>query len=303
MPDIWTIREALEWTIAYLDKKGDANPRLSAQWLMSFATRLERLGIYANYDKPLSLEERSVLRDAVSRRALHEPLQYITGEVGFRYLTLKVAKNVLIPRPETEVLVSEALKCLPKPSKLEQADSEQELPSASLLVADICTGSACIACSIAKEHPDTFVYATDISPDAIALARENVDALELNDRVAVLEGNLGSPIPEDLLGLFDVVVSNPPYIPHGLLEELDHEVKDFEPMLALDGGNDGLDLFRELLLWAKMALKNNGALCVELHEESLCDARELALAAGFSKVTVVEDLAHRPRVLVARHVL
>lgn len=362
MNDIWTIQAALDWTAGYLERKGDENPRLSAQWLLSEATGLSRIELYTRFEQPLSMEERDVLRGYVSRRGAGEPLQYITGEVGFRHIAVKVRTGVLIPRPETEVLVSEGLAALPAPRKRIASDafasdaeamaqraaghseprsepgsefgsslafeSKPEAGSRSevelrpepklnpevelglgfglegsspreLLVADLCTGSGCIACSVAYEHPETRVIATDLAPEAVSLARENAEALGLSDRVEVLECSLGDAVPEELMGSFDLVISNPPYIPTAVLAELPSEVSDFEPALALDGGEDGFDLFRPLVAWAVRALGSGGALAVELHETCLDEAAEIARDAGFERARVVEDLAGRPRVLVA----
>ncbi|EOS52664.1 N5-glutamine methyltransferase family protein [Adlercreutzia caecimuris] len=326
----WTVKSALDWTTEYLTGKGDENPLLSAQWLIGEACGLTRVQLYMNYDRPLSEDERSTLRDYVRRRGAGEPLQYITGEVAFRHITVKVRPGVLIPRPETEVLVSEALAMLPAPAKheaqwnpeaaeresaaveavkkaLDEAGVEpigsEETPVSEdaarpLLVADLCTGSGCIACSLAYEHPDVRVIATDIAPEAVALARENAEALELADRVAVLECSLGTGIGEKRMGTFDAVVSNPPYVPTSVLADIPREVADYEPALALDGGADGLDVFRPLAAWAARALRPGGVLACELHEGHLDAARTVAEAAGFAEVRIVDDLAGRPRVLV-----
>lgn len=364
--DIWTIKAALDWTCGYLERKGDENPRVSAQWLLSEACGLTRIELYMNAERPLSPDERDVLRAYVARRGAGEPLQYIVGEAPFRYLTLKVRPGVLIPRPETEVLVSEALACLPEPpqrvaawnaeaaeqeaaavadlkqkmaelSKVSGAedvsgedsenaegegraaafsedapraafadqaagassvDAADDAQSGYFLVADICTGSGCIACSVASERPDTRVIAVDIDAGAVSLARENVEALGLADKVRVLRGDLGAPIPERYLGRFDLVVSNPPYVPTGVLRDIPREVTDFEPALALDGGADGLDVLRRLLPWCAHALKSGGSFAFELHETCLDAAAEAARGAGFADVRVKRDLAGRPRVLL-----
>ena len=285
MPELWTIRTTLEWIEGFLSRKGDETPRLSAQWLLSAVTGLSRIQLYADYDKPLSLAERDTLREYTQRRGAGEPLQYITGEVGFRHIDVKVRKGVLIPRPETEVLVSEAMSFLPA--------------NEPFLAADICTGSGCIACSIAFERPLAKVFATDIAPEALALAQENADGLGLSDRVTVCAGNLGAAVPEGVWGTLDLVVSNPPYIPSNVLDSLDAEVTAFEPSLALDGGKDGLDLYRPLTSWAITALKPGGAYAVELHETCLDQAKQFAEACGFDSCRVVKDLVGKPRILVA----
>ena len=383
--DVWTVRRALGWTCGYLERKGDGNPRVSSEWLLSEACGLSRIDLYMNPDRPLERGELDTLHDFVLRRGKGEPLQYITGEAPFRYLTVKVRPGVLIPRPETEVLVSEALACLPPAAKREAAwnaeasaqeaaavaelkarieearaaeaaeqrlvagadggenagafsaeaaaDDDEEAPRGAssdaspaafregvdapagsvdsqeascpegdpfLLVADICTGSGCIACSIASERPDTRVIAVDLAPEAVALARENAEALGLSDRVKVISGDLGSSIPERYLGRFDLIVSNPPYVPTAVLDDIPHEVSAFEPALALDGGEDGLDLFRRLAPWAHRALKAGGAFACELHETHLEEAAVIARGAGFAEARIVRDLADRPRVLVCR---
>lgn len=348
----WTIKKALEWTEGYLADKGDENPRLSAQWLLSEACGLSRTQLFVNFDRPLSEDERGVLRDYVRRRGAGEPLQYITGEVAFRHINVKVRPGVLIPRPETEVLVSEVLAALPTPGPRdvawnpEAAEQEREAVAAvkkaleeagesvsplentesneteedvavggdlgrpssagmdetrkSLLVADLCTGSGCIACSLAYEHPDVRVIATDVAPEAVALAKENAEALGLADRVAVLQCSLGSGIGEKRMGTFDAVVSNPPYVPTAVMADIPREVADFEPALALDGGADGLDLFRPLAQWAARALKPGGVLACELYEGHMDAARAVAEQAGFVDVHIVDDLTGRPRILVAK---
>ena len=324
--DIWTVRRILAWIEDYLAKHGIDNARLSAQWLVAEALGISRMQLFMDMERPLTPDERAALRDFTRRRGTGEPLQYIPGSADFRHVTLTVKPGVLIPRPETEVLVSEALALLPAPAKPQDAldaalvrqylqlkadagelSGESEVggldtPDASqdLLVADLCTGSGCIACSIAFEHPKTRVVATDLSAQAAALARENAELLGLVDRVDVLECDLASGIDESLLGTFDLIVSNPPYVPTSVLDDIPKEVADFEPSLALDGGPDGLDVFRRLLPWCNKALKPDGAFAFELHETCLAHAAEEARRAGFADVQIKEDLAQRPRILIAR---
>ncbi|MGI6105736.1 MAG: peptide chain release factor N(5)-glutamine methyltransferase [Raoultibacter sp.] len=289
--ELWTIKSALDWTEAYLGRKGDENPRLSAQWLLSIATGLSRIELYTSYDKPLDPNERITLRESIQRRVAGEPLQYIAGETGFRHLNIKVREGVLIPRPETELLVEEALSYTRQVS--ENRNSDQ------LLVLDLCTGSGCIACSIASENPDVSVLASDIAKEAVELARENISLLGLDERVTVFEGDLGEAIPEENLGKLQLIVSNPPYIPTHILEQIPREVSDFEPRLALDGGSDGLALYRRIVEWAQKALTPEGALMLELYEGHLEQAAHIAREAGFSSTEILEDLNQRPRILVA----
>ncbi len=364
--DVWTIRRILSWIEGYLRDRGDGNPRLSAQWLVSDALGMSRLELYLDPDRPLSEGERATLRDYTRRRGAGEPLQYITGTTDFRFITVEVEHGVLIPRPETEVLVSEALARIDavgtvKRARLEAtgraavreagdrdgylADNGEEIategitiaevetsdwekvPSGGdtstisdschgkesshgeethhsedegLLVADLCTGSGCIACAIATEIPHAHVIATDIDPKAIALARRNAQRLGVSQRVQILECDLGCGIDDHLMGSFDLVISNPPYIPTNMLSSLDGEVTGYESSLALDGGEDGLDTFRRLLPFALEALAPQGVIAVELHETCLDQAREIAEDMGFSDISIANDLAGRPRVLLAR---
>lgn len=326
----WTVKSILQWIEGYLRDHGDENPRLAAQWLVAEALGVERIRLFMDMDRPLSAEERTVLRDYTRRRGNGEPLQYITGEAPFRHIVVKVSPGVLIPRPETEVLVSEALSLLPAQDKpqdaldaevlrrfkdaleeegdslgesLGEAFAEEEAPAPepfAPLIADIGTGSGCIACALASEYPSARIIATDIEPKACALATENVEALDLDGRVSILEGDLGTPIEEELRGSFDLIVSNPPYIPTEVLAHLPREVGDFEPSLALDGGPDGLDVFRRLLAFCQEALRPGGAFAFELHETCLETAAAEAVAAGFTELTIVQDLAAKPRILTGR---
>lgn len=378
----WTVKAILDWCEGYLANKGDASPRHAAQYLLGEAMGLSRIELYTNFDKPLTDEERSTMRTWVARRGAGEPLQLICGTAPFRHMVLEVAPGVLIPRPETEVLVSEVLALFPPPKQIsahafedlsavsgqvegaedfaseipvvemgsisEEAssgasaggiDSASERPEAFTLkdgaqssqsqidgveqddetiaagsasemdsdpkpeairVIDLCTGSGCIACALATEHPNMEVLAFDIAPEALALAQRNVEAQGVADRVAVRESDLLSTVvaDSDNKGSFDVIVSNPPYVPSQVVDTLTAEVNDYEPRLALDGGTDGLELFRRFIGDACELLKPSGVLAVELFEESLEEARNIALDHGFSEARIVQDLTNRPRILV-----
>lgn len=368
----WTIKRMLDWTVGYLGRKGDERPRLSAEWLISAVTGLSRVELYVNFDRPLDANELARMHVAVERRGKGEPLQYVTGEMPFRHIVVRCEEGVLIPRPETELLVDAALEGVdaaiaagqvwtdvedrasaraaevssqeegagsPAGTPAQAADSSAEahiegpedslhaaalaalaaerlLPSedeqadeavparepvpAGPRVLDLCTGTGCIALSLAGERPGVFVVATDLSPKAVSLARRNRDSLGLTDAVDVIEGDLAEGVPAELMGSFSVLVSNPPYIPSAVVPVLPQEVADFEPRLALDGGPDGLDLFRRILDLAPRALAPGGRLCVELFEDSLEQAAALVRAqGGWSHVEVREDLTHRPRFLIA----
>ena len=345
----------LDWTRGYLERHGDEHPRLSAEWLLSAVTGLSRVDLYARFDRPMTPEELSLMRDAVKRRGRGEPLQYVTGEMSFRHIVLRCERGVLIPRPETEILVDAALEgvdaalaagnayddvrvrseerigaeraaakarveemrvALDKSADengffdehgvdellcaIQGLERLQEAAPLGVRVLDLCTGTGCIALSMAGERPGTHVVATDLSPKAVGLARRNRDALGLHDAVDVLECDLATAVEPELMGTFGVLVSNPPYVPTAVLPTLPEEVVGFEPSLALDGGADGLDLFRRILDLAPVALAPGGMLAVELFEENVHDAADLCREqGGWAYVEVREDLTHRPRVLVA----
>jgi release factor glutamine methyltransferase len=289
MSDIWTIQTALDWTVGYLTKHGDEHPRRSAEWLLSEATALSRVELYAYFDRPLTQDERAVLRGGVRRRGEGEPLQYLTGEVAFRHIVVKTKRGILIPRPETEILVQEGIDYL----------AGKTVSPATFHAIDLCTGTGCIALSLARESESVRIVATDIDPVAVTLARENTLALGFHDRVEVLECDLGDSIDEALLGTFDLVISNPPYIPTAELSALPKEVSDFESVLALDGGSDGLEVFRRIVSFSREALLPGGMLAVELYETCLEQAQEYVLAEGYTSARIVRDLTGRDRVLVA----
>ena len=287
----WTVKSTLEWTTGYLERKGDEHPRLSAEWLLCAATGMSRVEVYMNYDRPLDAAELATLHAGVERRGRGEPLQYVTGEMPFRHIVLKCAPGVLIPRPETEVLVDCVLDYL-------DALVLGEGDTASVL--EVGTGTGCIALSLAGERPFVRVSATDVSPDAVALAGRNRDALGLDGPVELFLTDLADGVPGAEDAAFDVLVSNPPYIPSALVEELPAEVGGFEPRLALDGGPDGLDVFRRIVALAGTALKPGGLLACELHEECLEQACDEAVWGGLlQNARIVKDLAGKNRILLA----
>lgn len=409
--EIWTIKRCLEWTKEYLAERGEEHPRLSAEWLLCAATGLARIDLYMRMDETLNAAQLETMHAAVVRRAKGEPLQYITGSTQFRMIDVACAPGVLIPRPETEMLVEEVLNYLDAEVLSPEAAARQrvELPwndgveqarkaeaaladerataerrAANLTAADeaalggdvlgsrayaeeladreaeeaaaqaaeaeaaeaeametpepeldeygiaiegagqetasaqdaaapapaepriarvleVGCGTGCISLSLAWERRGHVTCtATDIEPRAIDLATKNRDALGLTaDEVAFSLTNLVSSIPREEWGTFDVLVSNPPYIPTGVMRSLPHEVKDFEPDLALEGGADGLDIFRRLLNAAPYMLRAGGLFACELYEGALDAAAELCRQAGLSDVRIVHDLTDRPRIVRA----
>ncbi|MDO5043982.1 MAG: peptide chain release factor N(5)-glutamine methyltransferase [Coriobacteriia bacterium] len=287
--DVWTIKAALDFSVEYLSKHADEHPRLSAEWLIADATGLSRVEVYTQFDKPMLAEELAHLREALKRRAKGEPLQYVSGETAFRHIIVKAEPGVLIPRPETEMLVEYAL---------ERMDATFG-KDAEYKVLEIGTGTGCIACSIAKEREGVEVIATDISPHAVALARKNRDALHLQERLEIVHTNMADKLEEDGASPFDLLISNPPYIPKSELALLPSEVADFEPLLALDGGEDGLDFLRALADLGTRILKPEGLFACELYETKLEEAA-LILEEHYSDIDILKDLVGRNRFIFAR---
>ncbi|NVJ08299.1 peptide chain release factor N(5)-glutamine methyltransferase [Myxococcus sp. AM001] len=276
--DPWTIRKVLTWTTQHFEKRQVDAPRLTAEILLSYVLELSRVRLYVDLDRPLSKEELGAYRALIERRMAGEPTQYLTGVREFYNRPFKVDARVLIPRPETELLVEAALRMLPR-----------DAPGRAL---DVCTGSGCIAISLAAERPQATVIATDLSPDACALARENAQALGVADRVTVLQGDLFAPVPAG--ERFQVVVSNPPYIASEEIAGLSAEVRR-EPKLALDGGPDGLVAVRRVVTGARQWLEPGGLLAMEIGEDQGPAVLELLRAAGYADARVEKDLERRER--------
>ena len=277
--EAWTPLRLIAWTQGFFARSGVDAPRLTAEILLAHALTCDRIRLYLDFDKPLGAPELSAFRELVRRRAAGEPTAWLTGRREFLGHAFQVTPDVLVPRPETELLVEAALGRLP--------------PGGALL--DLCTGSGCIAISVALARPDARVVATELSPAALAVARENATAL--GAKVEFLEGDLDGPIPEG--ERFDVIVSNPPYVPTGEIAGLSREVRK-EPRMALDGGVDGLETLRRIVSCAPSRLRREGLLVVEMHESHATSLPALCRAAGFADAEVGRDLASLPRWVVAR---
>jgi release factor glutamine methyltransferase len=241
--ETWTVLKVLNWTREYLTEKGVENSRLEAEWLLCASLSLDRVGLYLNFDKPLSESELALFRGKVARRARREPLQYILGTQEFMGLEFDVTPAVLIPRLDTEVLVEEAL--------------QRANPSARIL--DIGVGSGCITVALAKTLPQADVWGVEESPETLALAARNIEKHGV--KVTLFEGSLFEPFAGQR---FDLIVSNPPHIPTADMEYLQPEVRDFEPRGALDGGADGLDFYRLIIPAAREHLADGGWLLFEI---------------------------------------
>lgn len=261
------------------------SPRLQAELLLAHLLKLPRLQLYLNHDRVLGEPELTALRALVQRRAKREPLQHLVGSTSFYGLEIAVTAAALIPRPETETLAELAVAALAKLA----------LPAPALL--DFGTGTGCLAIALATLSKTSRVHALDISETALALARKNVERHRLAERITLLLGNGFSTLPTDTR--FDLIVSNPPYIPTAEIATLQTEVRDFDPHSALDGGADGLDFYRLLARESPAWLNECGGLFAEFGDGQEGALETLFREAGWGAVTVHRDLTGRARVLEA----
>jgi len=281
--DTWTVLRMMRWSAEYLKEKGVERGRLDAEYLLAHALGTRRLQLYLQYDRPLTPAELDAFRPLLLRRARREPLQYIVGTAAFRELELAVDPRVLIPRPETEVLVQVVL---------DRVEGREDLTAL-----DLGTGSGAIALSLAKEGPFGRLVATDASADALEVAAINAQAAELADRVEFRAGSLFQPVAGET---FDVVVSNPPYVARTEEAELEPEVVGWEPAHALFGGPDGLEVLRRIAGDAPHFLQPGGLLALEVGAGQAATVSEgLRDTGAWSEVGTEKDLAGRERVVWA----
>ena len=289
-PKPWTTRRLLNWTTEHFTKKGIDSPRLSAEMLLSHVLEVSRIKLYTDQDRPASELERAAFRELVERAAKHEPVDYLVGKAPFFSLMFKVNPSVLIPRPSTETIVEHVLQ-----------HARRTPGFTTPYIADVCTGSGAIAIAIAKHLPAARIVATDISPDALAVAKENARELGVADRIDFRLGNLLEPLNGER---FQFLLSNPPYISDVEWEAVAPNVKDYEPVTALRGGRDGLAFIYPLIEHAHEHLLSPGQLLVEIADSQKKRVLELAsVAKGLSNASVMADHEGLPRVLIADHVV
>ena len=269
-----------------LRSAGVDTPRLDAEMLLCFVIAAERTFLIAHPDACVDEPQRTRFESLVRRRCEREPLPYLTGSQPFLDFSVTVAPGVLIPRPETELLVEVALSCLP-PNRH------------PVLVVDVGVGSGAVTIGVARGRSDVRVAAIDCSEAALCIAADNVSRLDLRERVDLFCGDLLSAAPRKWLGSVDLVVSNPPYVPTALLRELPPEVGFYEPRIALDGGSDGLDVVRRLALQAMAWLRPTGALVVEIGEGQGPAVREVLANAGYIEPVIRLDYAGIDRIAFA----
>ena len=282
-PVVWTVRELLGWTTTYLGQKGIESPRLESHILLAHVLKCPRIELIARSDEEPTANQKAAYRELVKRRVDGWPVAYLTGVKEFYLLPFHVSPAVLIPRPDTETLVLEAL------NKLKGR--------ANPTVLDLGTGSGCVAVAIAANAPSCRVTAVDVSPDAADVAKKNATANAVADRVTVLTGDLFAPVPA--VATFDVLVSNPPYVTPAEIETLAPDVRDHEPRLALDGGPDGLAFYRRIVAGAGAIVKSGGWVLLEVgHTQAGAVNALFAARPEFDVKPTVKDAGGRLRVVV-----
>ena len=291
-----TVLEVIQRSTEFLAKKGVESARLQTELLLADVLKLPRMQLYLNFERALTTPEVETFRELIRRRGLREPLQHILGSTSFCGLEITVSRHALIPRPETELLAEHGWTFLNQLSGLSASPSTlNSQPSTAL---DFGTGSGCLAIALASKSASVQVQAVDISPEALALARQNAARHGLAERIEFHEGDGFAALPPG--ARFDLIISNPPYIPSAEIETLQREVRDHDPRPALDGGPDGMDYFRRLAAEAAAFLRPDGKLMLEFG-----DGQSSGVGRIFQQeMWIVEatrlDYNQRPRILIAR---
>lgn len=286
-----TLSEAINKAANLLSTAGITNARLDAEVLLSHIIKKDRVWLITHRDDVLDNKHQRDFAAVIQRRTRREPLQHIIGNQEFWGLEFKVSPDVLIPRPETEFIIEAALAIV----------QDRNTP---VSIIDLCTGSGCIAVSLAKELTAARVIATDASENALAVARENTRRHGVSEHIRFLQGDLFEPLEElDIRGQIDIIVSNPPYVQAGDLPTLQPEVRDYEPEMALIAGPEGTEMAKRIIQLAPEYLKKNGALIMEMglsQAEAL--TRMVEATGAYGNPALLKDLAGIERVIVARKV-
>jgi release factor glutamine methyltransferase len=280
-----TILEAIQKSTDFLAKKGVDSPRLQSELLLAHVLKIKRLKLYLDFERKLTEAETTALRELVQRRGMREPLQHIVGSTSFCGLELKVNRSVLVPRPETELLAEQGWKFL---SSLNREST----------FLDFGTGSGCIAIAICHFAKQSRGIAIEKLSEALATARENVAKHGVDSRLEVIQSDAFAGIPNDQR--FDLIISNPPYIPSVEIDSLQKEVRQFDPHSALDGGSDGLEFYRLLSNESPKHLAPGGRFMAEFGDGQQDALRALFTSAGWNVEAILNDLTDRPRILIAK---
>lgn len=284
-----TVLEAIQRSAEFLAKKGVDSPRLQAELLLAHLLKVPRMKLYLSFERVLVAGEVDAFRGLITRRGQREPLQHIVGSTSFCGFEIAVNRHVLVPRPETELLAERGW------TFLNQLPAVQSRPATAL---DFGTGSGCLAIALACKCPAAEIWAVDVSSEALAMARENAARHGGAARIRFLEGDGFAALPPD--ARFDLIISNPPYIPSEEIASLQPEVRDHDPRGALDGGADGLDYGRRLAAEAARFLNPDGRLMLEFGDAQAGLLRPIFEEQNWIVETIAEDYTRRPRILVAR---
>jgi len=282
-----TVLEVISRSSEYLEQKGVESPRLQAELLLAHLLNVPRMQLYLAFERVLSREETDSFREFVRRRGRREPLQHILGSTSFCGFEIAVDQHVLVPRPETELLAEMGwtfLRSLP--------------PEQDLTALDLGTGSGCIAIAVAGNCPRVEITAIDISGEALRMARQNTARHGLEDHIHFVEGNGLAAVPAD--ACFDLILSNPPYVPSAEIQALEPEVRDHDPRLALNGGPEGLDFHHRIAQQAGRLLKPHGKVMLEFGDGQVERLRRFFEQQKWIVEQVAEDYNQRPRILIAR---
>ena len=276
-----TVLESLQLSTDFLEKKGIESARLNAELLLAEILKCKRLDLYLKFDQPLKENEVGIYREWISRRGKFEPFQYITGNVEFYGLPFKVTPDVLIPRPETEILVEEVIKYCKNKSGLK--------------ILDIGTGSGNIPVALAKNLNDADITAIDISENALIIAKENSSINGVVEKIHFIAADINNYTSNHQ---FDVIISNPPYVSKEEYPTLQKEIINFEPMIAVSDSNDGLDFYRTIAERSKILLKSSGKIFLEVGKDQAKYLADILEKNDFINISFVKDYQQIDRVVV-----
>ena len=282
-----TVLEVIQRSTEFLKNKGVDSPRLQTELLLAHLLNMPRMKLYLNFERKLSETELDNFRELIKRRGQREPLQHIVGSTCFCGLELAVDRQVLIPRPETELLAEQGWTFL-------NSLKTQHSPLSTL---DLGTGSGCLAIALAVHCPMARVFAIDISAEALNLARQNAARHNVRDRIDFLQSDAFAALESPKL--FDLIISNPPYIPTADIQSLQIEVRDHDPRQALDGGPDGLAFYRRIATEAAPFLQPGGKIMLEFGDGQAAAIRKIFEYEKWIVEAIIEDYTQRPRILIA----
>ncbi|MBI3586956.1 MAG: peptide chain release factor N(5)-glutamine methyltransferase [Ignavibacteriales bacterium] len=285
---VWTVRDLMKFSIDHLQRRGFDEARLNVELLLSHALKCQRIQLYTNFDKPLTPEELKVFRSFYERRLNREPVQYIIGSTSFMGLQFQVDTRVLIPRPETETLVEQAMFVCQRIS-----------PSQAISIIEVGTGSGNIAVALAKFVKNAVVTSIETSLEALEVARLNAEFHNVQDKITFEHIDVFEPVDQLLLKRFDILVSNPPYASKDDWEQLQQEVRKFEPRVAVSDWKDGYEFYRRLIELAPYLLRDGGMMLLEIGFGQSEKIISVMQQAGFFDCSVVPDLQAIPRVVIA----